>query len=81
MRVGSIYLPNGNPVGTEKYRLQARLDGAAHAPCRANCSRYEEPLVLAGDYNVIPEPRDAAIPDAWVGDALFLPETRATFRG
>jgi len=40
----------------------------------------EEPLVLAGDYNVIPTPRDAADPAAWEGDALFLPETRARFR-
>ena len=40
----------------------------------------EEPLVLAGDYNVIPTPRDAADPAAWVGDALFLPETRARFQ-
>jgi exodeoxyribonuclease-3 len=41
----------------------------------------EEPLVLAGDYNVIPTPNDAADPAAWEGDALFLPETRARFRG
>ena len=41
---------------------------------------YEEPLVLAGDFNVIPEPRDAARPEDWVNDALFLPQTRAKFR-
>jgi exodeoxyribonuclease-3 len=40
----------------------------------------EEPLVLAGDFNVIPEPRDAAHPEQWKGDALFLPQTRAKFR-
>jgi exodeoxyribonuclease-3 len=40
----------------------------------------EEPLVLCGDYNVIPEPKDAANPDAWTGDALFQPESRAKFR-
>jgi exodeoxyribonuclease-3 len=40
----------------------------------------EERLVLAGDYNVIPEPRDAANPAAWVNDALFQPESRAAFR-
>ena len=40
----------------------------------------EEPLALVGDYNVIPEPRDAAHPELWTGDALFLPETRAKFR-
>ena len=41
---------------------------------------YEEPLALAGDFNVIPEPRDAARPEDWTKDALFLPETRAKFR-
>ncbi len=41
---------------------------------------YEEPLVLAGDFNVIPEPRDAARPEDWVNDALFLPETRSKYR-
>jgi exodeoxyribonuclease-3 len=40
----------------------------------------EIPLVLAGDYNVIPEPADAKRPDAWTGDALFQPESRDAFR-
>jgi exodeoxyribonuclease-3 len=40
----------------------------------------EEPLVLAGDYNVIPTPSDARNPEAWTGDALFQPESRAAFR-
>lgn len=42
--------------------------------------KLEEPLVLAGDFSVIPEPRDAAEPAAWVNDALFLPRTRQAFR-
>ena len=45
---------------------------------RANCS-LEEPLVLAGDYNVMPEARDAAHPEQWTNDALFLPPTRGKF--
>ena len=40
----------------------------------------EEPLVIAGDYNVIPQVEDAANPMAWADDALFLPATRAAFR-
>lgn len=40
----------------------------------------EEALVLAGDFNVIPEPEDAADPTVWTQDALFLPETRRAFR-
>src|SRR5690606_24068098 len=43
--------------------------------------QFEEPRVLAGDYNVIPEPRDARDPAAWIQDALFLPQTRSAFRG
>jgi len=42
--------------------------------------KLEEPLVLAGDYNVIPEPGDARYPENWTRDALFQPETRLKFR-
>ncbi|TGV75523.1 exodeoxyribonuclease III, partial [Mesorhizobium sp. M2D.F.Ca.ET.145.01.1.1] len=42
--------------------------------------RLEEALVLAGDYNVIPEPIDARFPENWLGDALFQPQTRQAFR-
>jgi exodeoxyribonuclease-3 len=41
--------------------------------------KHEEALVLTGDYNVIPEARDAKNPKNWEGDALFLPQTRAAF--
>jgi exodeoxyribonuclease-3 len=79
MRVCSIYLPNGNPTNSEKYPYKVgwmdRL--AAFAADRL---ALEEPLVLAGDFNVIPAPEDVYDPSAWVGDALFRPETRARFR-
>lgn len=79
VRVASIYLPNGNPPNTEKYAYKlAWMDRlGAHAQ---NLLRLEEPLVLAGDFNVIPEPRDAKDPAAWAGDALYLPQTRERFR-
>ena len=79
VRVASIYLPNGNPAGTEKYAFKlAWMDRLiAHAQ---ELLALEEPLVLAGDYNVIPMPLDAKFPENWVTDALFLPETRAKFR-
>jgi exodeoxyribonuclease III len=79
VRVASIYLPNGNPPGTEKYTYKlAFMDRLiAHAK---KLLALEEPFVLAGDYNVIPEPRDCADPAAWEGDALFLPQTRARYR-
>jgi exodeoxyribonuclease-3 len=78
VRIASIYLPNGNPVGTDKYQYKLkwmdRLLDYAHQRMA-----LEEPLVLAGDYNVIPAPRDARDPAAWSGDALFLPQTRDKF--
>lgn len=79
LRVASIYLPNGNPVGTDKFSYKLawmdRLIGHAR-----HLLTYEEPLVLAGDYNVIPAPGDVYDPKAWEGDALFRPESRAKFR-
>ena len=79
VRVASIYLPNGNPVDTDKfsYKLAWMERLRAHA---AELLALEEPLALAGDYNVIPEPADVHDPKAWEGDALFRPETRAAFR-
>jgi len=79
VRVASIYLPNGNPAPGEKYAYKLAFMERLIAHARKLLT-YEEPLALAGDFNVIPEPRDAAHPEAWVKDALFLPETRAKFR-
>jgi len=79
VRVASIYLPNGNPVDTEKYPY--KLDWMKHLSAHAaSLLALEEPLVLAGDYNVIPEARDVHNPSAWDGDALYRPETHAAFR-
>ena len=78
VRVASIYLPNGNPVGTDKYpyKLAFMERLAAHA---RSLLALEEPLVLAGDYNVIPSGIDVHNPDAWRDDALFRPATRRQF--
>jgi exodeoxyribonuclease III len=61
IRVASIYLPNGNPIGTPKfdYKLAWMDRLKAHAQ---DLLKAEEPVVLAGDLNVIPEPRDARRP-------------------
>jgi exodeoxyribonuclease-3 len=79
VRVVSLYLPNGNPAPGEKYEYKLkwmdRLIAFSHERLK-----LEEPLVLAGDYNVIPAPADAKRPQAWVNDALFLPPTRERFR-
>ena len=79
LRVGAIYLPNGNPIDTEKftYKLAWMERLRRHA---AALLKHEEVLVLAGDFNVIAQPEDAADPAAWVNDALYQPESRAAFR-
>ena len=79
VRVGGLYLPNGNPVDTDKFAYKLRWMARLHAHALA-LLKLEEPFVLAGDYNVIPERRDAEFPDNWTGDALFRPDSRAAFR-
>ena len=79
LRVASIYLPNGNPPNTDKYQYKLNwMDRLVHYSRER--LKLEEPLVLCGDYNVIPDAIDVHNPEAWTGDALFLPETRARFR-
>ena len=80
VRVASIYLPNGNPVGTDKFAYKLRWMERLNAHASALLA-LEEPLALAGDYNVIPEPEDCHNPASWMGDALFQPETRAGLPG
>lgn len=79
LRVGCLYLPNGNPLGTEKfpYKLGWMDRLVRHARMRLE---EEERFVLLGDYNVIPDPRDARHPENWTGDALFQPESRGAYR-
>jgi exodeoxyribonuclease III len=79
LRVVSLYLPNGNPIGTEKFAYKLAWMARLEAWAKARMA-LEEPLVLAGDYNVILEPIDAKNPDAWLGDALFQPESRQALR-
>jgi exodeoxyribonuclease III len=79
VRVASIYLPNGNPTSTEKYAYKLNWMDRLLGHTRERLA-LEEPLVLAGDYNVIPAARDARNPAAWTEDALFLPQTRQRFQ-
>lgn len=78
-RVVGIYVPNGNPIATEKFDYKLSWMRRLHAHA-ASLLAFEEPLVILGDYNVIPEPEDVANPEAWLGDALFQPESRGAFR-
>jgi len=78
IRVASIYLPNGNPVESEKYGYKLDWMDRLNQHAR-DLLKLEEPLVLAGDYNVIPSDLDVHDPAGWAEDALFRPETRAKF--
>lgn len=79
VRVASIYLPNGNPADSDKFRY--KLDWMGRLATRAReLLALEEPAVLAGDYNVIPADEDVYDPEAWRSDALARPEVRSKFR-
>jgi len=77
--IASIYLPNGNPLGTEKfdYKLawMQRLNDHAKT-----LFAMEKPVILAGDYNVIPTPLDARHPENWINDALYQPQSKSMLR-
>ena len=79
VRVCGLYLPNGNPVPGPKYDY--KLAWMERMRLRAlDLLAGEEPVVMAGDYNIIPQDMDAAKPEAWREDALARPESRAAFR-
>ncbi|KAA6405985.1 exodeoxyribonuclease III [Candidatus Tokpelaia sp.] len=93
IRVASLYLPNGNPVWddsaaeitadtagiSKKYAYKLAWIERLYHFARQRLA-LEEDFILAGDYNVIPAPQDAARPEQWQQDALFLPATHKGFR-
>lgn len=79
VRVASLYLPNGNPVDSEKFAYKLAWFERLRARAKELLA-HEEPVVLAGDYNVIPREDDVHDPAKWAGDALFQPESRAAWR-
>ncbi|RZJ03435.1 MAG: exodeoxyribonuclease III [Brevundimonas sp.] len=79
VRVGCLYLPNGNPIGTEKFAYKLAWMDRLHAHAKTLLAQ-EEAFTLMGDYNVIPTPDDARNPSAWLTDALFQPESRGAFQ-
>lgn len=79
VRICALYLPNGNPAPGPKYDY--KLDWMARLRARVETLlAAEEPAVICGDYNIIPQDEDAARPEAWRNDALALPQSRAAFR-
>lgn len=79
VRVASIYLPNGNPVESEKFNYKLKWFDRLIAHARVLLAQ-EIPVVLGGDYNVIPEARDCHDPAVWANDALFRIESRKKWR-
>ncbi len=79
VRVCGLYLPNGNPVPGPKYDYKLAWMERLFARAKDLLSD-EEPALMAGDYNIIPQDIDAARPEAWQKDALALPASRAAFR-
>jgi exodeoxyribonuclease-3 len=76
--IGCLYLPNGNPAPGPKfdYKLRWLQRLTEHA---AELVTRDTPVILAGDYNVIPTEKDVYKPERWVNDALFRIETREAF--
>ena len=76
--IGCLYLPNGNPAPGPKFDYKLRWFARLSDHARSLLAR-EVPVVLAGDYNVMPTDLDVYKPERWVDDALFRPEVREAF--
>jgi exodeoxyribonuclease-3 len=76
--VGCLYLPNGNPAPGPKfdYKLRWLERFSTYA---LGLVKKTSPVILAGDYNVIPTDLDVYKPERWIDDALFRPEVRTAY--
>lgn len=79
MLIAGLYLPNGNPRPGPKYDFKLRWFERLHAHL-ATLIDLEAPVIVAGDYNVMPTDRDVYAPERWRDDALFAPEVRAGYQ-
>jgi exodeoxyribonuclease-3 len=79
VRLCGLYLPNGNPTPGPKYDYKLAWMDRMLTRTRTLLAD-EQPLVLCGDYNVIPQAEDAAHPQNWLTDALYLPQSRAAYQ-
>lgn len=79
VRVCCLYLPNGNPVPGPKFEYKLAWMERLYTHAKALLAS-EDAVVMAGDYNIIPQPEDAATISEWDGDALYQPESLAAFR-
>ena len=79
IRIGCLYLPNGNPAPGPKFDYKLRWFERLQNH-DAELLESGSPVVLTGDFNVMPTERDVYKPERWVDDALFRPEVRAAFK-
>jgi exodeoxyribonuclease III len=79
LRIVNIYLPNGNPVGSDNFAFKLAWMDRLHGQLKI-WEKKDPPTVVGGDFNVIPEDIDCHRPSSWIRDALFQPEPRAKYR-
>jgi exodeoxyribonuclease-3 len=79
IRTASLYIPNGNPVGTDKFAYKLAWLERLYRHVRS-VLEAEDAVVFGGDYNVVPHDDDVYDPAAWRDDALCRPESRAALR-
>ncbi len=79
IKICNVYLPNGNPIGTTKYEYKLKWIERLTERLR-ELRLLEEPVVVLGDFNVIPTKTDCHDPNSWLHDAIFQPEVRRAFQ-
>jgi exodeoxyribonuclease-3 len=79
LRIVNIYLPNGNPPGSDNFAYKILWMDRLEKQVRG-WRMSETPVVIGGDFNVIPEDIDCHKPSSWIHDALFQPEVKGRFR-
>ena len=80
VRVIDLYVPNGQSVGSDKYKYKLEWLGALHAWLAGELKRHEQ-LVVLGDFNIAPADEDVHDPAEWEGQVLFSDPERAAFHG
>lgn len=78
MVIGCLYLPNGNPAPGPKFDYKLRWFGRL-ITYSGKLLKSRDPVVLCGDFNVVPTAIDAVAPQRWIGDAVFYPESREAY--
>ncbi len=79
LRVINIYAPNGNPIGSDKFAYKMAWMDRLLLHMKS-LLKNDLPVIIGGDFNVIPEDIDCHKPSSWIHDALFQPEPRARYR-